>query len=608
MKEILILQALFVALLTGGAPVLAQSESAGAVVLVNSASPHRIDFDHYLKLYLDYFDVPYQAVDVAAHQGALDFDQAALVILGHEGVLAGVKPDGLAALDAYVRGGGGVWSFDMATGAEKDRRLLPAILQLAQTEPTIIAPNSPIKFVDRDHYITAYKIDRPDLQTVDPAFRAGWPGMVKMPRVTGLSPQARTLVTLGGTPLVIIMPYGTGRIVQWTTYQWLDANILGFFNGLDDIVWRSLVWAARKPFVFEGNIPLVSMRIDDAYGEGDDFRYIDVINKYGIVPHISFFMDATSPAAARNLGEYTRTGKAETFVHSREVGEGKFFYSDFDIHDLTPGREASDETIRKNFEDLDAFFKKYQIKYARTLVTHWTDPGRNTLPYLRAMGIQFASFVQTLPRCGEVHPWPYQLYQAAGHYGKTFGSWGSGSFIYHPGIVLDYGVDDPSIFCVVTDTPSIKVDWLRPSDEQHEGGTRTVAGVINDGINMLRHELDSMAPTYFFTHELNIVQLEGGAEGLDRAFAGVLANLKKFHAVIPCGFDYFNQYNKNVRTIKFESAEYDARERKLIVRCNGYSDMVTKFHVFTEQDGRIDETLYDVPIYRGATTVTVQLK
>lgn len=586
----------------------AQVESAGAVVLVNSASVTSFDFDRYLKLYLDYFDIPYLTVDVAKQQVPIDLDKAALVIIGHEGVLAGARPDDIAAIEEYIKRGGGVFSFDMGTTAEKNKQLLPNILKFEQTEPNVIEPNSVIKFVDKSHYITAYKVDRPDLQTVTPAFRAGWPGYVKMPKVTAVSKEAKTLVTLADFPLVVIMEYGKGKIVQWTTYNWLDANILGFYNGLDDIVWRSLVWAARKPFVFQGNIPLVAMRMDDCYGPWDNFQYVEVINKYGLTPHISFFMDAMSPSAATKLGEYSRAGKLETFIHSREVGEGKFFYCDFDIHDRDHGKPASDATIKQNFADLDAFFKKYDIKYAKSAVTHWTAPGKNTLPYLRKMGIQYASFSSTLQSCYERKYWPYELYQEAGHFDKTFGTTTSGSFLYHPGFTLDWVKEDPSIFCVESGCPTIKADWLRVSYAPGYEGTRKVAGMIIDGTNMLRHHLDSMGPAYIFTHELNIGMLEDRNEGLDKAFAGVFENIKKFYDVIPCGWDYFNQYNKNVRTVTFEAAYYDAAQKKLSVHCNGFSDIATKFHIFTEKDGKITDTLYDVPVYRGATVVTVEVK
>ena len=40
--------------------------------------------------------------------------------------------------------------------------------------------------------------------------------------------------------------------------------MFGQFQGIDDLVWRGIVWAARKPFVMRGMPPFISMRVDDA--------------------------------------------------------------------------------------------------------------------------------------------------------------------------------------------------------------------------------------------------------------------------------------------------------------------------------------------------------
>ena len=205
------------------------------------------------------------------------------------------------------------------------------------------------------------------------------------------------------------------------------------------------------------------------------------------------------------------------------------------------------------------------------------------------MGIQYSSFLTATPSCGESHPWPYELYQGAGHFEKTFGNSGSGNFVYHPGFTLDWMKEDPSIFCVESGCPTIKADWLRPSVAPGYEGTRKVAGMIIDGTNMLRHHLDSMGPAYFFTHELNIGMLEDRNEGLDKAFAGVFENIKKFHDVIPCGWDYFNQYNKNVRTIDVRARllRRDTEETKRsLQRFFGYSHQVPCIYGKGRQDNR----------------------
>src|SRR5205085_3903616 len=57
------------------------------------------------------------------------------------------------------------------------------------------------------------------------------------------------LVTGEGHPFVAVTRYGLGRAVQWGSYAWMSTSVQGPVNGLDDLVWRGLVWAARKPFV-----------------------------------------------------------------------------------------------------------------------------------------------------------------------------------------------------------------------------------------------------------------------------------------------------------------------------------------------------------------------
>src|SRR5262249_53339377 len=81
-----------------------------------------------------------------------------------------------------------------------------------------------------------------------------------------LSPNATALATSGGRPLLVVRKYGLGRAVQWLSYDWIAASALGPIGGMDDLVWRGIVWAARKPFVIRGLPSFVTMRIDDVEG------------------------------------------------------------------------------------------------------------------------------------------------------------------------------------------------------------------------------------------------------------------------------------------------------------------------------------------------------
>ncbi len=598
-KDIIFLLVLMILFILPKQVTIAKINSAGAVVLVNSEADSRFDFDRYLKLYLDYFDLAYSIVDISKEALPEDFNRAALVITGHEGIFTDMNIDNMKKIDRYILEGGGLFSFDMSLNSNPSKNILRPVLKFKLGEPVVIKGNVPIKFEDKNHYITAYKIDRPDLMTVGTrSFTT-----LNIPNVNSLVYDAKVLISINDVPLLVVKNYGKGRIVQWTTYEWCDANVLGFYNGLDDIVWRSLVWISRKPFVFQGNIPLVSMRLDDCVGQGNDFAYIDIINKYGITPHIAFMMDDMPPSAAKKLGDYTRNGKAEAFIHSRTLGEKSFMFYDFDVDDFKMGKPFTEEILRENFSVLDVFHKKHNIKYAQTACSHWGAIGSNVLPYLRKMGVKFHTGPVTHPYKGNYHYWPYQLYQRAGHFERMYGSYNAGLFVYHPGMIMDFVDNDPSMFATVSNSPSIKVDWLRASKAPGYEETRKVGGIIIDGINMLRHHLDSMGPAYFFTHEVNIELLEGRLESLDLAFEKVISNLRKFHNIIPCGLDYLNRYGKNIRTAELEGAYCDNAVRTLNISWNGFSDMPTKFYVFTEENGEIIDSLHELPVFRGPTVI-----
>ena len=75
-----------------------------------------------------------------------------------------------------------------------------------------------------------------------------------------------------GDPLVLATSYGAGRAVNFGSYDYMKADRFGFLMGVDDIFWRSLVWAARKPFVVRGYPHLFAVQMDDA-----DANWIDRI-------------------------------------------------------------------------------------------------------------------------------------------------------------------------------------------------------------------------------------------------------------------------------------------------------------------------------------------
>ena len=90
--------------------------------------------------------------------------------------------------------------------------------------------------------------------------------------------------------------------------------------GADDLVWRSIVWAARKPFVMQGLPPFVTMRVDD---ESGPFNWMHVANEFGIEPWAGLFYHNVDDVESADLAALTNAGDATVSIHAKN---GSFFY------------------------------------------------------------------------------------------------------------------------------------------------------------------------------------------------------------------------------------------------------------------------------------------
>ena len=116
---------------------------------------------------------------------------------------------------------------------------------------------------------------------------------------------------------------GSGRAVQWGSYDWMSHSVLGPVHGLDDVMWRSLVWAAHKPFVMQALPPIVTMRVDDEQGS---FDWVHSANDFGFKPWLGLFIDEVSDANAADLSALTNAGQATASIHA--FSYDRFLYFD----------------------------------------------------------------------------------------------------------------------------------------------------------------------------------------------------------------------------------------------------------------------------------------
>lgn len=94
----------------------------------------------------------------------------------------------------------------------------------------------------------------------------------------------------------VLASLGGGRPVQWATCQWMRADVRRPLGGLDDLVWRSVVGAARKPFGMQVLPPVLTMRMDDASGP---IEWLYTAIGFGCKPWVFGWPTSTKTAAPR---------------------------------------------------------------------------------------------------------------------------------------------------------------------------------------------------------------------------------------------------------------------------------------------------------------------
>jgi hypothetical protein len=101
--------------------------------------------------------------------------------------------------------------------------------------------------------------------------------------------QGTVVAKIGSSPLILATQTSGGRAVDFTTYDFMHPDRFGFMMGVDDLVWRSLVWAARKPFILRGYPRFFASQMDDeVVGWGQRLQdlwnptYTGTVNSNGI--------------------------------------------------------------------------------------------------------------------------------------------------------------------------------------------------------------------------------------------------------------------------------------------------------------------------------------
>src|SRR5579863_6088783 len=251
--------------------------------------------------------------------------------------------------------------------------------------------------------------------------------------VTGLKLPANdtAVATCGGAPFVVITKYGAGRAVQWASYDWMSSTIQGPLNGLDDLMWRGFVWAARKPFVMRGMPNFATIRIDDVTGnmatggpQPPAFWWVHDMTNAGFKPFLALFIDDITyesisfPGDGRlnDLSNMVASGIVTASVHSfteNQSGPTNFFYFNHATETNYPDAEMA-----QNFQRGTTFLTNNRITSSTAIIGHFSEIGTNAFNGLTNWGVQYV-MIDVVPGTVEYSTpgalWmvaaPYRLYE-----------------------------------------------------------------------------------------------------------------------------------------------------------------------------------------------------
>ncbi|MBC7265032.1 MAG: hypothetical protein H5T64_11860 [Chloroflexi bacterium] len=591
--------------------------SLRSIVLVNSQSPNFPDFEKYIRPYLDFFGVPYRILDLASENVC---PAHSLYIFGHKNVVSNERPLSETeknTLENLVKNQGvGIVSFDYGQDALS---FLCQRLSSCQIGDEVLSPG-PILITAPHHYIGQLQEANhsyPLKASITLRVLSSHPSF---PVIAALNDSTKGLL-----PLVLAGNAGNGRVVIWTSYQQFDVNKLGPFMGLDDLVWRGIVWAAKKPFLLRAVEPMITVRVDDVRGDwyinpGDGsptYNYIQEMIDVGFTPFLAIFVGneagldpqdgivEIAPGEAAQLKQWVDSGQAQVSLHAIHWWKSFYYQNN---GDRLPGNPYPDEVINRNILLAKDWFDQNKLAMSTFVIPHFGEMGKNAL---QGVATKFRTkYLLIYPQVDLPYYDPYSQYDrrawAAGPYYKynqpshfmTSGSLGYADY-------YTYQAPDGQIykFFVCFFEPRVcGYDWVPPYYK-----SRGPATISEQPIASIKRCLSSLTFGTVFLHEQNFKNTDPAkAIPTREQWVSALNDIKavgnSYNAEV-VSMETAIERTEAVVNSKILDFSFDPQTSNLSVTFDGESNVPTRVYLFVEVDGAIRNDFLDAPPLAGPLEV-----
>jgi hypothetical protein len=554
---------------------------------------------------LDHFGAAYEVLDGGDYwvMPLEHIAPRAAYVFAHDGAGAWLKPDVAERIAKEVRNGAGLLAFDREadTWPPALRSLLPHIGQQVTT--------SKLCFSGDPHFITSGRQQDEEVELGAP---------LDVVPVTTDDAFEVLLTADSGDGAIARGSVGDGRVVLFGTGNPLyTPEVFGHACGLDGLMWRALVWTARKPFPMRCIPPFITARMDDCNGASCAFGYVDALNRYGIAPNLGLFIDEMGPtdwtAAKRLFG----SGGADFSMHAfrddlykanpdyrpyavledkpdlSDGGRGTRFEGLSLDHDT--GRDLDDATVERNFERMDEAFARAGIKHSRLINAHFGEIGWRAVPRFLKRGIDMPCNNSVVGQLYGAQPvWRPRPYGARGPTGRH-------------GLVIDRCPQHPGLMFV-------------HSSPSHLGKTHMVSDILSGHVPFLG---ESDRPRLREAAERGTANIRLGLDSL--AFGAIMTHEQRINAIGPD--DWRTIVDSIVRSFDGWDVEFAAREHVSIIckrlfdsglvhaeatgadlHCElcGRSDGPSPLTIWENEGDACVRRVVDVPPFDGFRTVSVE--
>ena len=536
---------------------------------------------------LRHMGLPYQILDLAQTPltpTVLANLRALLLAQAHLGLRLAAA--GAEAIAAAVQAGLGLICFDSDLAAYAQ----PLGTTLGLSGEALSRQCSQVRLAHNRHFITDTREASETLVFTQPV------GFTRLD-APGLTDPAHCLLLSGdGWPALIARQVGGGRVVTWTLHPQVWSNsYFGHTMGLDDLFWKGIVWAARKPFVMKAMPPFVTYLEDDGSSSYNHFRYLDVFNDHGYLPQIELHVLDIDKVLHDIQGQDSQAMKAKFDAGLATFAAHAFTYNHHIYFDHAGRRPYADAVLAENFRRVDEKFRSWGIALSRFANPHFGEVGLNALPYLRERGVEFIGAL--LPFGVAWFDEQLELKELKlAPYGRS-------------GFVFDYMPDHPEFFGVnalimprqMTGVPMVASEFLWNYTifwDEHPADNDLV-GAANQASAQMRLGLDSLFFGELYTHEQRVAVLS--MRELDDILTLIDRGLGK-HTYTQRPYPYIAEYAR----CKVESWLTDVSVNaggQVTCDLAGRTTMTTSLYLFTETDGMLRQSFLDVPPFEGSVRI-----